>query len=151
MTISSRPVDLFNDALKRVPVLPLYFVALVPGVWTFWQAVAGQLGADPMRALEQALGLWALRFMLATLAVTPLLRWPGLRLLRFRRMLGLTVFWYALAHLVVYQAPSGYLCVEPASHLANALARPPPEARDAMRCLDPGETLSATVTLALMA
>ncbi|MCB1464605.1 MAG: protein-methionine-sulfoxide reductase heme-binding subunit MsrQ [Nitratireductor sp.] len=102
MTISSRPVDLFNDALKRVPVLPLYFVALVPGVWTFWQAVAGQLGADPMRALEQALGLWALRFMLATLAVTPLLRWPGLRLLRFRRMLGLTVFWYALAHLVVY-------------------------------------------------
>ena len=98
----SGPVDRLNGALKRVPVFPLYFVALVPGVWTFWQALSGYLGADPMAALERGLGLWSLRFMLATLAVTPLMRWPGLRLLRFRRMLGLTVFWYALAHLTVY-------------------------------------------------
>ena len=98
----SGPVDRLNGALKRVPVFPLYFVALVPGVWTFWQALSGHLGADPMAALERGLGLWSLRFMLATLAVTPLMRWPGLRLLRFRRMLGLTVFWYALAHLTVY-------------------------------------------------
>ncbi|MCG6858517.1 MAG: protein-methionine-sulfoxide reductase heme-binding subunit MsrQ [Salaquimonas sp.] len=102
MSAISKLVDRLNGALKRVPVLPLYFVALVPGLWTFYQALAGQLGADPMRALEQGLGLWALRFMLATLAVTPLMRWPGIRLLRFRRMLGLTVFWYVLAHLTVY-------------------------------------------------
>lgn len=104
MSASLKTLDRLNDTLKRVPVLPLYFVALAPAVWTFWQALTGQLGADPMRALEQGLGLWALRFMLATLAVTPLMRWPGIRLLRFRRMLGLTVFWYALLHLAVYIA-----------------------------------------------
>ncbi len=101
-TTLSDAVDRLNGALKRVPVLPLYFVALIPGVWIFYLALTGQAGADPMRALEHGLGIWSLRFMLATLAVTPLMRWPGLRLLRFRRMLGLTVFWYALAHLVVY-------------------------------------------------
>jgi len=102
VSILSQSVDWLNGALKRVPVFPLYFVALVPGVWTFYQALTGQLGADPMRALEHGLGLWALRFMLAALAVTPLRRWPGLNLLRFRRMLGLTAFWYALFHFSVY-------------------------------------------------
>ena len=104
MSVAARlgPVDRLNGALKRVPVLPLYFVALVPAVWTFWQALSNQLGADPMRMLEDGLGLWALRFMLATLAVTPLQRWTGIRLLRLRRMLGLTVFWYVLIHLSVY-------------------------------------------------
>jgi len=104
MAATLTAVDRVNDALKRVPVLPLYFVALVPAVWTFYQALTGQLGADPMRALEQGLGLWALRFMLAVLAVTPLMRWTKLRLLRFRRMLGLTVFYYAIIHLSVYLA-----------------------------------------------
>jgi aldose 1-epimerase len=56
-----------------------------------------------------------------------------------------------LTHLVAYQAPAGYLCLEPVSHLANALAEPPAEPRDAMRPLAPGETLSATVTLTLAA
>ena len=95
-------IDRLNGALKRVPILPLYFVALVPAVWTFYQALTGKLGADPMSALENSLGLWALRFMLAALAVTPLMRWPKLRLLRFRRMLGLTAFYYAVIHLTVY-------------------------------------------------
>ncbi|MEC9342677.1 MAG: protein-methionine-sulfoxide reductase heme-binding subunit MsrQ [Pseudomonadota bacterium] len=102
MAASNQAVERINGTLKRVPVLPLYLVALVPGVWTFWQALHGGLGADPMRVLEHELGIWALRFMLATLAVTPLMRWGGVRVLRFRRMLGLTVFFYALAHLAVY-------------------------------------------------
>lgn len=99
-----RPVDRLNGWLKRVPVLPLYFIALLPAAWQFWQAFAGQLGADPMKSLEHGLGLWSLRFMIATLAVTPLMRWTDVRLLRFRRMLGLTVFYYALLHLSVYVA-----------------------------------------------
>lgn len=94
--------DRANAALKRLPVLPLYFVALVPGIWLFVQVLTGRLGADPVKALEFGLGLWAFRFMIATLAVTPLRERAGLNLLRFRRMLGLTVFWYALAHLAVY-------------------------------------------------
>lgn len=96
------PADRINRWLKKVPVLPLYFVALVPGIWLFWQALDGRLGADPMKALEHGLGLWALKFMLAALAVTPLRRFTGISLIRFRRMLGLTAFYYALFHLGVY-------------------------------------------------
>jgi sulfoxide reductase heme-binding subunit YedZ len=97
-------VDNLNAALKRVPVLPLYFVALVPAVWLIWLAFTGGLGADPVKALEQGLGLWAFRFMLAVLAVTPLRQFANLNLLRFRRMLGLTVFWYVLIHFSVWLA-----------------------------------------------
>jgi len=100
----SGTIDSLNGALKRVPVLPLYFVALIPGVWAFWQALAGAIIIDPVRELEHALGIWALRFMLAALAVTPLMTWTGIRLIRFRRMLGLTAFWYALAHLLAWLA-----------------------------------------------
>jgi methionine sulfoxide reductase heme-binding subunit len=98
------PIDRINGLMKRVPVLPLYFVALIPGALLFWQALTGHLGVDPMKGLEHGLGLWALKFIIATLAVTPLMRWPGLRLLRFRRMLGLTAFYYMIAHLSVYIA-----------------------------------------------
>lgn len=91
-----------NRALRRVPVLPLYFLALAPGLYTFYLALNGRLGADPMRALEHGLGIWALRFAIATLCVTPLRRYSGVSLLRFRRCLGLSAFYYALAHLAVY-------------------------------------------------
>lgn len=96
--------DRANRFLKRIPTGPLYVVALLPAAWTFWLAVGNRLGADPMRALEQELGLWGLRFMIATLAVTPLRDWTGVSLLRFRRMLGLTVFFHAILHLSVYVA-----------------------------------------------
>ena len=95
-------VDRINGWLKLPPVLPLYFLALVPGVWLLWRGLNGQLGADPMRVLEHGLGLWSLKFMLAALAVSPLRRFTGFNLLRYRRMLGLTAFYYALAHLSVY-------------------------------------------------
>jgi len=97
-------VESLNSALKRIPVLPLYFVALLPAAWLIWRLFNGQLGADPVKALEQGLGLWAFRFMLAVLAVTPLRQFAGLNLLRFRRMLGLTVFWYVLLHFTVWLA-----------------------------------------------
>jgi sulfoxide reductase heme-binding subunit YedZ len=94
--------DRANQALKRVPVTPLYIVALVPAVLMFWQALSGGGGADPVRALEIGLGSWALKFMLASLAVTPLRERAGLNLLRFRRMIGLTAFFYAALHFSVW-------------------------------------------------
>ncbi len=61
------------------------------------------LGADPIAELTHASGLWALRFLLASLAMTPLRRifvqpWP----IRYRRMLGLYAFFYACLHLSIY-------------------------------------------------
>jgi sulfoxide reductase heme-binding subunit YedZ len=61
-----------------------------------------QLGADPQKTLERLLGLWALRFLILTLAVTPLRRIGGPNLVRYRRAMGLLVFYYALLHLTVY-------------------------------------------------
>ena len=89
-------------ALPQVPKLAVYVVGFVPAVWTFYAGVMDQLGADPMRTLEQTLGLWALRFLVATLAITPLRQLFGVNLLRYRRAVGLLAFYYAALHLLTY-------------------------------------------------
>ena len=98
MTISDR----INRIARSVPAWPFYPLLLVPGLWTFWLALNGRLGADPMRELEHDLGIWALRFMIAVLCVTLARRFFNLNLIKFRRLLGLTAFVYALAHLTVW-------------------------------------------------
>ena len=80
----------------------LYLVGILPAVWTFYLGVTDELGADPMKVLERSLGLWALRFLIASLAITPLRRLTGVSLLRYRRALGLLAFVYACLHLTVY-------------------------------------------------
>jgi sulfoxide reductase heme-binding subunit YedZ len=80
----------------------VYWIGMVPAVWVFYLALTDQLGADPMKTLEQTLGLWALRFLVIGLAVTPIRRLGGPNLLRYRRAIGLLAFFYALLHLTVY-------------------------------------------------
>lgn len=80
----------------------VYLAGLVPAVATFHLALTDQLGADPMRALEHTLGLWALRFLVIGLAITPLRRLGGPNLVIYRRAIGLLAFFYALMHLAVY-------------------------------------------------
>jgi sulfoxide reductase heme-binding subunit YedZ len=75
---------------------------MMPAAWTFYLAVVDQLGADPMKTLERTLGLWALRFLVAGLAITPLRRVGGPNLVRYRRMIGLLAFAYATLHVGVY-------------------------------------------------
>lgn len=81
---------------------PLYALGLTPAAWTFCLALTDQLGADPLKVLERSLGLWALRFLVLGLAITPLRRLGGPSLLPYRRMIGLLAFWYALFHVTVY-------------------------------------------------
>jgi sulfoxide reductase heme-binding subunit YedZ len=88
--------------IGRLPAWPLYLIGALPGVRDFWQALSGALGPDPVRALELAYGRMALWFLIAVLAVTPLRRYAGIGLHRFRRALGLLAFFYALAHLSVW-------------------------------------------------
>jgi sulfoxide reductase heme-binding subunit YedZ len=89
-------------ALPQMPKIAVYLVGFIPAVWLFYAGVTDQLGADPMRYLEQALGLWALRFLIATLTVTPLRQLFNINLLRYRRALGLLAFYYAALHLLTY-------------------------------------------------
>ena len=81
----------------------LFFLCLLPFAWLFYQALANQLGANPAEALIRATGDWTLRFVCIVLAVTPLRvisKTPALA--RFRRMLGLFVYFYVLVHLLSY-------------------------------------------------
>jgi methionine sulfoxide reductase heme-binding subunit len=93
---------LVSDALRRVPVSLVYLVGFVPAAAYFYLGVTDQLGADPLKTLEKALGLWALRLLIATLTVTPLRQVLGVNLVRFRRALGLLAFYYAALHLTTY-------------------------------------------------
>ncbi|WP_423457108.1 sulfite oxidase heme-binding subunit YedZ [Ottowia sp. VDI28] len=81
----------------------LFVLCLWPLGWFIYGAAFDQLGANPAEALIRGLGDWTLRLMCLTLAITPLrvrLRLP--QLARFRRMLGLFVFFYASLHLLAY-------------------------------------------------
>jgi len=65
--------------------------------------ITGGLGANPVEAIQDRLGNWALRFIMITLAVTPLRRLTGWNWLsRFRRMLGLFTFFYAFMHFLTW-------------------------------------------------
>ena len=88
--------------LPCIPPFMVYIVGFIPAVWLFYLGINDRLGADPMRYLEQALGLWALRFLIASLSVTPLRQTLGVNLLRYRRAIGLLAFYYAALHLLTY-------------------------------------------------
>ena len=99
----ARPTSLRRLVLGAVPVRrAIYIFGLQPAIWTFYLGVTDQLGADPQNALERTLGLWALRFLILTLAITPLRRLGGPNLVRYRRAIGLLAFYYAAMHLTVY-------------------------------------------------
>ena len=93
-----------NQALLHRAAKPVLFaLALLPFAWLFYAAAADQLGANPAEALIRSLGDWTLRFLCLALAVTPLrvlTHTPALA--RFRRMVGLWVFFYAVLHLLAY-------------------------------------------------
>ncbi|MBO1075857.1 protein-methionine-sulfoxide reductase heme-binding subunit MsrQ (plasmid) [Roseomonas marmotae] len=91
-----------NAATARIPSLACYLLGLLPLAWIVWLTVSNQLGADPARELEHRLGLWALRFLILGLCVTPLRRFADLSLLRYRRALGLLAFLYAVLHFATY-------------------------------------------------
>jgi len=83
---------------------PVVFVAaLLPFAWFFYGALTNNLGANPAEYLIRSTGDWALRFLCIVLAVTPLRVVAGLpALARFRRILGLFVYFYVVLHLLSY-------------------------------------------------
>lgn len=80
----------------------LYAAGFVPAVWYFWLGATGRIPGNAVKEFEHLLGIWALRFLIATLAVTPLRDLAGINLLRYRRALGLLAFWYVVMHFSTY-------------------------------------------------
>ena len=68
--------------MPSIPTLPrrlhgpsvwaLYAIGLCPAAWYFYLGATGGLGVNPVKTFEHLLGIWALRFLIATLAITPL-------------------------------------------------------------------------------
>ena len=85
---------------------PLVFVAsLIPAALVVGDTfqITGTLGANPIEEIQDRFGNWGLRFILITLAVTPLRQLGGWNwLIRFRRMLGLYAFFYVLMHFLTW-------------------------------------------------
>lgn len=91
-----------NQAVRRLPNWAVYIGGAFPVIWLFWQAVQNRLGADPVKAIEHQMGLWALWLLIAGLAITPLMRFTPLRLVKLRRPIGVLAFAYLLVHFLVW-------------------------------------------------
>ena len=83
----------------------VFLLCLIPATLVVTDAleITGQLGANPIEEIQDRFGIWAIRFIMITLTVTPLRHVTGWnRLVRFRRMFGLFTFFYALMHFLTW-------------------------------------------------
>lgn len=93
-----------RSVLLHPAAKPAVFVlALLPLAWLVYGAVADRLGANPAEYLIRSTGDWTLRMLCITLAITPLRVLSGnAAFARFRRMLGVFTWFYAVLHLLCY-------------------------------------------------
>jgi sulfoxide reductase heme-binding subunit YedZ len=81
----------------------VFLAALGPVAWLTWAALTGNLSVNPLSDLTNETGVWALRFLCITLAITPIRRLTNWHwIIRFRRMTGLFAFFYGSLHFLVY-------------------------------------------------
>ena len=91
-----------NTLLRKLPGWVVYLVLVLPPFWYLYLGLTGGLGVEPIKALEHELGELALIFLIIGLAVTPLRRFLGLNLMKFRRAIGVMTFYYVACHLLVW-------------------------------------------------
>ena len=103
--------------------LGVFMAGLMPLAVLAWQTVTDNLGANPIKEITEQTGLWTLRFVLITLAVTPARRLTGWnRVIQLRRMLGLFAFFYGTLHFITYVWLDQFFVVE--EIMADVVARP---------------------------
>ena len=103
VAIPQLPLRVKTLLLHRYAKPVVFGLSLLPFCWLLFAAITNQLGANPAEALSRATGDWTLRFLCGVLAVTPLRVITGTpALARFRRMLGLFVYFYVLLHFLSY-------------------------------------------------
>jgi sulfoxide reductase heme-binding subunit YedZ len=93
--------------------------AVLPALWLIERTLTNDLGSRPINEALHFTGTWTIRFLIATLAVTPLRvlgRWP--KLIGIRRYLGLTTFAYAALHFSLYIASQSFDLIHVAAEIA---------------------------------
>lgn len=89
--------------MRRISKVLVFVLALVPTAWLIWGIFHDSLGVNPAETIQLQTGRWALKFLLITLAVTPVRRLTGWNaVIQYRRMLGLFAFFYATLHFASY-------------------------------------------------
>lgn len=89
--------------MQKAAKVLVFLACLMPLVWLVFRTLTGRLGVNPIEDLELTTGIWALRLLIITLAVTPVRRLTGWnRVIQYRRMLGLFAFFYVSVHFAIY-------------------------------------------------
>lgn len=95
-------VQTINGALRRVPSWLVYLLGLIPLVLLIYDALMGNLGVDPTKKIERSLGDASIKLIILGLAITPLMKFARINMIKFRRAIGLLAFFYVLLHLLVW-------------------------------------------------
>jgi sulfoxide reductase heme-binding subunit YedZ len=89
--------------ITRVVKPALYLAALLPLAWLLFALFTGRVMGDQVKFMQHVTGDAILSCLMLTLAITPLRRLTGWNeIIRVRRLIGLTAFWYACLHLTTY-------------------------------------------------
>ena len=89
--------------MQRLAKPIVFGLSLVPFLWLLFRTLTDRLSANPIEDITLTTGIWALRFLIASLAITPLRRMTGWNpLIQYRRMLGLFAFFYATLHVATW-------------------------------------------------
>ena len=89
--------------MQKYIKIPIFFFCLLPILIIAYQIIFNQLGPEPVKKITHVTGEWTLRFIIITLAMTPLQKFTKLNFwISYRRMFGLFVFFYASAHMMTY-------------------------------------------------
>ena len=89
--------------MQKAAKVLVSIACLAPLIWLAIRTLTGKLGINPVEDLELTTGIWALRFLVITLAVTPVRRITGWnRVIQYRRMFGLFTFFYVCIHFAIY-------------------------------------------------
>ncbi|MEQ3726298.1 MAG: protein-methionine-sulfoxide reductase heme-binding subunit MsrQ [Tateyamaria sp.] len=95
-------IDGINLVARKVPTWAVYIVYLIPVPVLLYQGMTGGLGREPINALERELGEIALQLLVIGLCISPLRKFAGVNLIKFRRAIGLLAFTYVVLHLLVW-------------------------------------------------
>ena len=114
-------IQWINTGLCKIPTWVLYLILLIPGLLTLAAGLTDNLGPEPINKLEEELGEFALKLLILGLAVSPLLHFTRINLVRFRRAIGVMAFAYVMAHFLVWFL----LDLQSLSHIWTEIAKRP--------------------------
>ena len=114
-------IQWINTGLRKIPTWVLYLILLIPGLLTIVAGLTDNLGPEPINELEEELGEFALKLLILGLAVSPLLHFTRINVVRFRRAIGVMAFAYVMAHFLVWFL----LDLQSLSHIWTEIAKRP--------------------------